>query len=133
MRQAREARLAEFGWFDLSTLKEPFRIEGKKTMGYELAFDLADVHGTRELKLPDCILYPAGGGTGLIGMWKAFDEMQKLGWIGAERPRMVVVQAETCAPIVRRLSSGPRTCRAVSQRGNGRLGAARSRRRLAIS
>jgi threonine synthase len=97
---------AEFGWFDLSTLKEPFRIEGKKTMGYELAFDLADVHGTRELKLPDCILYPAGGGTGLIGMWKAFDEMQKLGWIGAERPRMVVVQAETCAPIVRAFQAG---------------------------
>jgi threonine synthase len=92
---------AEFGWFDLSTLKEPFRIEGKKTMGYELAFDLADVHGTTTLKLPDCIFYPTGGGTGLIGMWKAFDEMQKLGWIGPERPRMVVVQAETCAPIVR--------------------------------
>jgi threonine synthase len=97
---------AEFGWFDLSTLKEPFRIEGKKTMGYELAFDLADVHGTQQLKLPDCILYPAGGGTGLIGMWKAFDEMQKLGWIGSERPRMVVVQAETCAPIVRAFQAG---------------------------
>jgi threonine synthase len=92
---------AEFGWFDLSTLKEPFRIEGKKTMGYELALDLADAHGTADLKLPDCIFYPTGGGTGLIGMWKAFDEMQKLGWIGPERPRMVVVQAETCAPIVR--------------------------------
>lgn len=96
----------KFGWFDLSTLKEPFRIEGKKTMGYELAFDLADAHGTQELKLPDCILYPAGGGTGLIGMWKAFDEMQKLGWIGSERPRMVVVQAETCAPIVRAFQAG---------------------------
>jgi threonine synthase len=97
---------AEFGWFDLSTLKEPFRIEGKKTMGYELAFDLAEAHGTQELKLPDCILYPAGGGTGLIGMWKAFDEMQKLGWIGSARPRMVVVQAETCAPIVRAFQAG---------------------------
>jgi len=97
---------AEFGWFDLSTLKEPFRIEGKKTMGYELAFDLADAHGTHELRLPDCILYPAGGGTGLIGMWKAFDEMQKLGWIGSARPRMVVVQAETCAPIVRAFQAG---------------------------
>src|SRR5579872_1541863 len=97
---------SEFGWFDLSTLKEPFRIEGKKTMGYELAFDLAEVHRTHELKLPDCILYPAGGGTGLIGMWKAFDEMQKLGWIGSERPRMVVVQAETCAPIVRAFQAG---------------------------
>lgn len=97
---------AEFGWFDLSTLKEPFRIEGKKTMGYELAFDLAEVHSTTALKLPDCILYPAGGGTGLIGMWKAFDEMQKLGWIGESRPRMVVVQADTCAPIVRAFQAG---------------------------
>jgi threonine synthase len=97
---------AEFGWFDLSTLKEPFRIEGKKTMGYELAFDLAAVHGTQQLKLPDCILYPAGGGTGLIGMWKAFNEMEQLGWIGPERPRMVVVQAETCAPIVRAFEAG---------------------------
>jgi threonine synthase len=97
---------AEFGWFDLSTLKEPFRIEGKKTMGYELAFDLADALGTQELKLPDCILYPAGGGTGLVGMWKAFDEMQGLGWIGSERPRMVLVQAETCAPIVRAFQAG---------------------------
>ena len=97
---------AEFGWFDLSTLKEPFRIEGKKTMGYELAFDMAAVHGTQELKLPDCILYPAGGGTGLIGMWKAFDEMEQLGWIGSARPRMVVVQAENCAPIVRAWQAG---------------------------
>lgn len=97
---------SEFGWFDLSTLKEPFRIEGKKTMGYELAFDLADAQGSSGLKLPDCILYPAGGGTGLIGMWKAFDEMQQLGWIGNERPRMVVVQAETCAPIVRAFQAG---------------------------
>jgi threonine synthase len=97
---------AEFGWFDLSTLKEPFRIEGKKTMGYELVFDLAAEHGTEQLKLPDCILYPAGGGTGLIGMWKAFDEMEQLGWIGPERPRMVVVQAETCAPIVRAFAAG---------------------------
>ncbi len=91
----------EFGWFDLSTLKEPFRIEGKKTMGYELAFDMADAAGTPQLQLPDVIFYPTGGGTGLIGMWKAFDEMQQLGWIGAERPRMVVVQAENCSPIVR--------------------------------
>ena len=90
-----------FGWFDLSTLKEPFRIEGKKTMGYELAFDLADAHGSDALRLPDVIFYPTGGGTGLIGMWKAFDEMERLGWIGSERPRMVVVQAEGCAPIVR--------------------------------
>lgn len=95
-----------FGWFDLSTLKEPFRIEGKKTMGYELAFDLADAAGTSDLKLPDVIFYPTGGGTGLIGMWKAFDEMQRLGWIGSERPRMVSVQAENCAPIVKAFESG---------------------------
>ncbi|MCA9117648.1 MAG: threonine synthase [Planctomycetaceae bacterium] len=95
-----------FGWFDLSTLKEPFRIEGKKTMGYELAFDLATARDTRTLQLPDVILYPTGGGTGLIGMWKAFDEMEQLGWIGSERPRMVVVQAEGCAPVVRAFESG---------------------------
>ncbi|MSR60101.1 MAG: threonine synthase [Planctomycetaceae bacterium] len=97
---------AEFGWFDLSTLKEPFRLEGKKTMGYELAFDLADAHRTTSLRLPDVILYPAGGGTGLIGMCKAFDEMQQLGWIGSQRPRMVLVQAEGCAPIVRAYEAG---------------------------
>ncbi|MBW3543173.1 MAG: threonine synthase [Planctomycetes bacterium] len=95
-----------FGWFDLSTLKEPFRIEGKKTMGYELAFDLADAAGSERLQLPDVVFYPTGGGTGLIGMWKAFDEMQRLGWIGAERPRMVVVQAAGCAPIVRAFEAG---------------------------
>ncbi len=97
---------AEFGWFDLSTLKEPFRIEGKKTMGYELAFDMADEAVSTELQLPDVIFYPTGGGTGLIGMWKAFDEMQQLGWIGDKRPRMVVVQAENCSPIVRAFEQG---------------------------
>ena len=95
-----------FGWFDLSTLKEPFRIEGKKTMGYELAFDFAAEYGTTELQLPDVILYPTGGGTGLIGMWKAFDEMEQLGWIGSERPRMVVVQAENCSPVVKAFNAG---------------------------
>ncbi|MFV0446720.1 MAG: threonine synthase [Planctomycetaceae bacterium] len=95
-----------FGWFDLSTLKEPFRVEGKKTMGYELAFDMADLDGSSQLRLPDVVLYPAGGGTGLIGMWKAFDEMQQLGWIGPERPRMVCVQAEGCAPIVKAYHDG---------------------------
>ena len=95
-----------FGWFDLSTLKEPFRVEGKKTMGYELAFDFADIDGTTELRLPDVILYPAGGGTGLIGMWKAFGEMEQLGWIGPRRPRMVCVQAEGCAPIVKAYQAG---------------------------
>ena len=82
------------GWFDLSTLKEPYRVEGKKTMGYEL-FEQFDG------RLPDAIIYPTGGGTGLVGMWKAFDEMQELGWIGAERPKMFCVQADGCAPIVR--------------------------------
>ncbi len=82
------------GWYDVSTLKEPYRIEGKKTMGYELWEQFGG-------KLPDVIIYPTGGGVGLIGMCKAFDEMQEMGWIGAERPRMVAVQAEGCAPIVR--------------------------------
>lgn len=82
------------GWYDVSTLKEPYRVEGKKTMGYELWEQFGG-------KLPDVILYPTGGGVGLIGMCKAFDEMQEMGWIGSERPRMVAVQAEGCAPIVR--------------------------------
>lgn len=82
------------GWFDVSTLKEPYRIEGKKTMGYELAEQM-------NWTLPDVILYPTGGGTGLIGMWKAFDEMEQMGWISSKRPRMVVVQADGCAPIVK--------------------------------
>ncbi len=82
------------GWYDVSTLKEPYRVEGKKTMGYELWEQFSG-------KLPDVILYPTGGGVGLIGMCKAFDEMQEMGWIGAERPRMVAVQAEGCAPIVK--------------------------------
>ena len=82
------------GWYDVSTLKEPYRVEGKKTMGYELWEQFGG-------QLPDVILYPTGGGVGLIGMCKAFDEMQEMGWIGAERPRMVAVQAEGCAPIVK--------------------------------
>jgi threonine synthase len=89
----------EHGWFDLSTLREPYRVEGKKTMGYELFEQLAG-------RLPDVILYPTGGGTGLVGMWKAFDEMERLGWIGAGRPRMISVQATGCAPIVRAWESG---------------------------
>jgi threonine synthase len=84
----------EHGWFDLSTLKEPYRVEGKKTMGYELFEQLGG-------RLPDVIIYPTGGGTGLVGMWKAFAEMEELGWIGRERPRMISVQATGCAPIVR--------------------------------
>jgi threonine synthase len=87
------------GWFDMSTLKEPYRIEGKKTLGYEIAEQL-------DCKLPDVILYPTGGGTGLIGMWKAFDEMEKLGWIDNKRPRMFSVQANGCAPIVHAFEAG---------------------------
>lgn len=89
----------EHGWFDLSTLKEPYRVEGKKTMGYEVAEQLG-------WTLPDAIVYPTGGGTGLVGMWKAFDEMEQLGWIGSERPKMISVQAAGCAPIVRAWEQG---------------------------
>jgi threonine synthase len=89
------------GWFDVSTLKEPYRIEGKKTLGYELAEQL-------DWELPDVIIYPTGGGTGLIGMWKAFDEMEEIGWINEKRPRMVTVQAAGCAPIVRAFDEGKR-------------------------
>ena len=89
----------EHGWFDLSTLKEPYRVEGKKTMGYEVAEQLG-------WTLPDAIVYPTGGGTGLVGMWKAFEEMERLGWIGPERPKMVSVQAAGCAPIVRAWEAG---------------------------
>jgi threonine synthase len=97
------ARVAEgvrdHGWFDLSTLKEPYRVEGKKTLGYELAEQLG-------WRLPDVIVYPTGGGTGLVGMWKAFEEMERLGWIGADRPRMISVQAAGCAPMVRAWEEG---------------------------
>jgi threonine synthase len=89
------------GWFDASTLKEPYRIEGKKTMGLELAEQL-------NWEVPDVILYPTGGGTGLIGMWKAFAELEAIGWIGSKRPRMVAVQAEGCAPIVKAFDEGTR-------------------------
>ena len=113
------------GWFDVSTLKEPYRVEGKKTMGYEIAEQFSresrvasreseekglrlQTQDSRLMTLPDVILYPTGGGTGLIGMWKAFDEMEQMGWIGSERPRMVSVQSETCAPIVRAFHEGKR-------------------------
>lgn len=89
------------GWFDVSTLKEPYRVEGKKTLGYEIAEQSG-------WTLPDVIVYPTGGGTGLVGMWKAFDEMQELGWIDEKRPRMVSVQSAGCAPIVRAFEAGAR-------------------------
>ena len=92
-RMVAESAPAE-GWFDVSTLKEPYRIEGKKTMGYEIAEQMG-------WELPDAIFYPTGGGVGLIGMWKAFEEMEKLGWIGSRRPKMIAVQAEGCQPVVR--------------------------------
>jgi threonine synthase len=87
------------GWYDVSTLKEPYRVEGKKTMGYELAEQF-------DWMLPDWIIYPTGGGTGLVGMWKAFDELEAIGWVGPKRPRMVSVQADGCAPIVRAFEQG---------------------------
>ena len=93
---------AKLGWFNMSTLKEPYRIEGKKTMGLELAEQLG-------WEVPDAIFYPTGGGTGLIGMWKAFDELEAIGWIGAKRPRLVAVQSRTCAPIVRAMERGTET------------------------
>jgi threonine synthase len=92
-RMVAEKKQAE-GWFDVSTLKEPYRVEGKKTMGYEVAEQLG-------WRLPDGIIYPTGGGVGLLGMWKAFDEMEALGWIGKDRPRMICVQAIGCAPVVK--------------------------------
>lgn len=94
-----EGGKAPMGWFNLSTLKEPYRVEGKKTMGLELAEQLG-------WDVPDVIFYPTGGGTGLIGMWKAFDELEAIGWIGSKRPRMVAVQSRTCAPIVRAMEQG---------------------------
>ncbi|HLN14964.1 MAG TPA: threonine synthase [bacterium] len=96
----REGSAAQ-GWFDMSTLKEPYRVEGKKTLGYEIAEQLG-------WTLPDVIIYPTGGGTGLVGMWKAFAEMEALGWIGSRRPRMVIVQAAGCAPMVRAYHAGQR-------------------------
>ena len=91
------------GWFDVATLKEPYRIEGKKTLGLELAEQL-------QWRLPDVIIYPTGGGTGLVGMWKAFDEMRQLGWIDSKKPRMVSVQAAGCAPVVEAFRQGEPRC-----------------------
>jgi len=89
----------EMGWFNVTTLGEPYRVEGKKTMGIEVAEQM-------DWTLPDVIVYPTGGGTGIIGMWKVFDELEELGWIGSERPRMISVQAEGCAPIVKAYEEG---------------------------
>jgi len=102
-------------WFDLSTLKEPYRLEGKKTMGYELYEDLNGV-------LPDVIVYPTGGGTGLVGMWKAFDEMQQMGWLDARRPRFISVQTTGCAPIVAAFASGAETATPVADPQTAALG-----------
>ena len=103
---ARQARAN--GWFDVATLKEPYRIEGKKTLGLELAEQL-------QWRLPDVIIYPTGGGTGLVGMWKAFQEMRQLGWLNAKQPRMVSVQADGCAPVVRAFEQGKPRCEPWSQ------------------
>jgi len=102
-RMVAERKSAE-GWFDISTLKEPFRVEGKKTMGYELVEQLG-------WEYPDAVFYPTGGGVGMIGMWKAFAEMEQLGWVKGKRPKMIAVQAEGCAPVVRAFEHGD----AVSQ------------------
>ncbi len=96
-------RKAAEGWYEINTLKEPYRIEGKKTMGYEVAEQF-------RWRLPKAIFYPTGGGVGLIGMWKAFEEMEALGWIGSERPKMIVVQADGCAPVVRAFEQGKDRC-----------------------
>jgi threonine synthase len=92
-------RKAAEGWFDISTLKEPFRVEGKKTMGYELVEQLG-------WEYPDAVFYPTGGGVGMIGMWKAFEEMEQLGWVSGRRPKMIAVQASGCAPVVRAFERG---------------------------
>ncbi len=98
-----EQQRVKNGWMDLSTMKEPYRVEGKKTMGFEIAeqFDWA---------LPDVIVYPTGGGTGIVGMWKAFEELEKLGWISERRPRLVSVQSSGCAPVVRAMKEGKEKC-----------------------
>ena len=107
------------GWYDVSTLEEPYRVEGKKTMGYELAEQL-------DWTLPDWIVYPTGGGTGLVGMWKAFDEMEAIGWLApGQRPKMVSVQAEGCAPIVRAFDNGAETARHLGERAHRRRRPAR--------
>ena len=115
------------GWYDVSTLKEPYRIEGKKTMAYELAEQL-------DWTFPDWIIYPTGGGTGMVGMWKAFEEMEAIGWKApGRRPKMVSVQAEGCAPIVRAFESGRRALGDVPERAHRGRRPARAARRSATS
>ncbi|MBX6359205.1 MAG: threonine synthase [Acidobacterium ailaaui] len=97
-----QERKEKEGWFDVSTLKEPFRVEGKKTMGYELVEQLGWTY-------PDAVFYPTGGGVGLIGMWKAFEEMEQLGWVRGKRPKMIAVQASGCAPVSRAFQQGAKT------------------------
>ncbi len=117
-RMVAERKAAE-GWFDVSTLKEPFRVEGKKTMGYELVEQLG-------WEYPDAVFYPTGGGVGMIGMWKAFEEMEQLGWVTGRRPKMIAIQSSGCAPVVRAFEQGE----AVSQMWTGcayvRIGFARA-------
>ena len=96
------------GWFDISTLKEPFRVEGKKTMGYELVEQLG-------WKYPDAVFYPTGGGVGLIGMWKAFEEMEQLGWVSGKRPKMIAIQSSGCAPVARAFREGEAASRLFEQ------------------
>ncbi|MDP6348681.1 MAG: threonine synthase [Chloroflexota bacterium] len=109
------AACAAHGWYDVSTLKEPYRVEGKKTMGIEIAEQF-------DYQLPDVILYPTGGGVGLIGLWKAFNELEALGWIGSERPRLVSVQAEGCAPVVRAFEAGADSCEFFDNAATGAAG-----------
>lgn len=109
------ANAARMGWFDMSTLWEPYRVEGKKTMGLEVAEQLG-------WELPDVVLYPTGGGTGLVGMWKAWEELERVGWIGPRRPRMVAVQAEGCAPIARAFHAGEETAAPWENAATGAAG-----------
>ena len=114
------------GWFDVSTTKEPYRVEGKKTMGYEVAEQLG-------WRMPQGIIYPTGGGVGLLGMWKAFEEMEALGWIGSERPKMITVQASGCAPIVKAWEEGEAVVGNVAQRRDHGRQACASRSRTATT
>jgi threonine synthase len=107
------------GWFDVSTLKEPFRVEGKKTMGYELVEQLG-------WEYPDAVFYPTGGGVGLIGMWKAFEEMEQLGWVTGTRPKMIAVQSAGCAPIARAFEKGENSSQCLGERADPCFRAARA-------